>query len=260
MSEYLSVEAGKQAQGLRLVLTKGVPGPWSEAAKALFHVKKISYQRVAQMGGLENDDLRAWTGFDNAPQAVYQDERARIGWSEIILLAERLAAAPPLIPEDAERRALMFGLLHEIAGEDGLGWVRRLSLLAPAMKSPDALPRPMFEVMSRLADKYGYSERAADAAVPRAVEILGLLDRQLAASRAAGQRYLMGAELSALDLYWATFAALIQPLPPELCPMPEGLRASYTASEPEVVRAATPELLAHRDFVYEQHLALPMDF
>ena len=36
--KYLSVEAGSAAKGLRLVLTRGVPGPWGELAKAIFHV------------------------------------------------------------------------------------------------------------------------------------------------------------------------------------------------------------------------------
>ena len=34
--EYLSVEEAKNRSGLRLVLTRGVPGPWGEAAKAIF--------------------------------------------------------------------------------------------------------------------------------------------------------------------------------------------------------------------------------
>ncbi len=51
MTTWLSVDEGKAADGLRLVLTSGVPGPWGEAAKAIFHVKGIDAPRIAQFGG-----------------------------------------------------------------------------------------------------------------------------------------------------------------------------------------------------------------
>jgi|TARA_B110000977_G_scaffold169401_1_gene219345 hypothetical protein len=41
--EYKTVEEAKNLNGLRLALTAGVPGPWSEAAKALFRIKGIDY-------------------------------------------------------------------------------------------------------------------------------------------------------------------------------------------------------------------------
>ena len=34
MAEYIEVEQARAMSGLRLVLTPGVPGPWSEAARA----------------------------------------------------------------------------------------------------------------------------------------------------------------------------------------------------------------------------------
>ena len=53
--------------GLRLALTAGVPGPWGEAAKGLFTVKGIPFVAVRQLAGGPNDELRDWTGHDNAP-------------------------------------------------------------------------------------------------------------------------------------------------------------------------------------------------
>ena len=73
--DYLSVEEGRQRGGLRLVLTVGVPGPWGEAAKGILHVKGIAYAPVCQMPAGENSELEAWTGRNNAPVAVYEDER-----------------------------------------------------------------------------------------------------------------------------------------------------------------------------------------
>jgi hypothetical protein len=63
-----------------------------------------------------------------------------------------------------------------------------------------------------------------------------------------------------LDVYWATFTALIQPLPPELCPMATAFRAFYTEKNPVVLAALSPLLLAHRDFIYQQYLELPVVF
>ena len=69
MSDWVDVAQARGLPGLRLVLTAGVPGPWGEAAKGLFFAKGISYTRVRQALGEANAELRAWTGFDNAPQA-----------------------------------------------------------------------------------------------------------------------------------------------------------------------------------------------
>ena len=79
-------------------------------------------------------------------------------------------------------------------------------------------------------------------------------------SCSAGREYLVGEGLSAVDLYWATFCAIVRPLPPEVCPMPGFLRAGYAGTTPAVDAVLDPALLAHRDLVYERHLSLPMDF
>jgi hypothetical protein len=62
------------------------------------------------------------------------------------------------------------------------------------------------------------------------------------------------------DLTWATFAALVRPLPDALCPMPAQTRAMYELPHPVVNAVLDPALLAHRDFIYERHLVLPLDF
>ena len=56
LAHYLSVEEAISLKGLRLVLTRGVPGPWGEAAKAILHVKNIPYVRVAQTAGDHHRD------------------------------------------------------------------------------------------------------------------------------------------------------------------------------------------------------------
>jgi hypothetical protein len=69
----------------------------------------------------------------------------------------------------------------------------------------------------------------------------------------------MGASLSALDIYWAAMAALIDPLPHALCKMPEMMRHAYTVTDPLLLRALDPALLEHRDMIYDRHLELPIE-
>jgi len=258
MSIYLDPAEARKRPGLKLALTIGVPGPWSEAAKSVFFVKKIEYLRVRQVGGEPNEELRAWTGETNAPQAILDDEPVRTGWAEILLLAERLAPEPALLPADPHERALVFGLSHEICGEDGLGWTRRLQLLAPMMRMEDDGANPLFAIGRRLAHRYGYREADVGRANARLADILRLFSERLAAQRKAGSDYLVGETLTAVDIYWATFAAMLKPLPAELCPMPEALRTQYGHLSPETEDQLDPALLEHRDLVYERHLELPM--
>lgn len=247
--DYIEIDAARDREGLRLLLTPGVPGPWGESAKSIFHVKKLDFVPVRQPP--ENEDRKAlmdWTHQTSAPVAIYAAERPRSGWAEILFLAERLAPAPALIPVAARERALMFGLCHEICGEQGLGWTRRLQLLP---RGVDAEPLSM-------AWKYGISDpQAADGATARLQEIHVLFASQLASQQAAGREYLVGDQLSAVDIYWACFSNMLVPLPPERSPMADWFRPIYTAPE-EVCPA--PELIAFRDRIFERHLVLPQDF
>jgi len=242
--DYLEVSEARKLPGLRLVLTTGVPGPWGEAAKAVFGVKKIAYAPVRQTAMQVDPALLEWTRQTSAPVAMYEDERPRSGWAEILFLAERLNPESALVPTDARERAWMLGLCHEICGEHGLGWTRRLQLLAgaPAAKQ-DSLPW-----------KFGGGERAArEAAQSRVLEILELLASEL---KSTPGDYLMGAELRAVDLYWACFSNLILPLPHEASPMPKFIRGSYGAWD-----GGCPEALIElRDRVFEQHIGLPQEF
>lgn len=257
--KYLSVEEGVAAQGLRLVLTRGVPGPWGELAKAILHVKRLPYAAVAQEAGSDDAALVRWTGAANAPSAVWNDEPARTDRLGILFLAERLAPEPPLLPAGARERALCLGIADAIAGESGFGWCRRLMMIERMMRAP-SLPGPLLALRTRLAFRYGYDAAAAAAAPARCAEVLGLLARRLAAQRRRGSRYLVGDALSVADLTWASFAVLVRPLPPDVCPMPAPTRAMYEATDPTIEAALAPALLEHRDLVYARHLALPLDF
>jgi glutathione S-transferase len=131
-------------------------------------------------------------------------------------------------------------------------------ILGDSLNNPK-LPEAGRKFSTFMGDKYGYAPALAAAAPQRVAEILDALARQLAAQRNRGSRYLIGDALSALDIYWACFAALIQPLPDDLCAITPPFRKMYTCAEPTVARAADPALFTHRDFIYREHLELPVD-
>ena len=255
MADYVEIDAARTMPGLRLVLSAGVPGPFGEAARYGFDVKKIPYVRVRQIPLASDAALLAWTAQTSAPVAVYERERPRSTWVEILELAERLAPEPRLIPRDPDERMRMWGLCHEIAGEGGFGWQRRLMLVHGAVGA-NADPGG---VMAHLGRKYGYSPETGAAAPERSAEILRTLSAQLVAQQRAGSRYFVGDALSAADLYWAAFAIMLEPLPEPDCTLPPMLRAMY-AAPPPVREAAHPLLLEHRDFVYRTHLRLPLEY
>jgi glutathione S-transferase len=258
VANYVEVEQALGMSGLRVVLSPGVPGPWSEAAKGILYVKKLPYTKVRQELGGDNLPLLRWSAQTTAPVFVYGDERPRSLWNDQLYLAERLAPDPPLIPHNIEQRVLMFGIANELCGENGLGWSRRLMMLHSTLSNPNA-PEAAKSGASFMGRKYGYSAPPAEAAPKRVAEILRLLDSRLDAQHKSGSRFLIGDRLSALDIYWAAFAALIQPLPDDLCRISPGFRRMYTCTDPAVAAEASPELLAHRDFIYHEFLELPVD-
>lgn len=267
---YASIAEARRMSGLRIVLgAYADPGMWREACKGICHVKQLAYTPVvtASAGrsdaefGLDGADaeLREWTAQSSAPVMIWNDERPRATWIEQLHLAERLAPTPSLIPTDPQARVTMFGLANELCGENGFGWMGRLMLVDIGME-PLVKEGPEWNFWRRFGQKYGLSEAALAAAPGRMAECLSLLDAQLAASQAAGGRYFFGDALSALDIYWATFLGMIDPLPEDLCPMASFFRPLYTNTHPVVRAALSQRLIDHRLFIYERHLELPVVF
>lgn len=253
--DYLSVEDAIEHPGLRLVLTAGVPGPWGEAAKYILDYKKVDYVPVYQEGGGENAALREWTGQTSAPVLVDDDIPPVSHWLDLLLTAERIAPHPALLPAAVTERATALGLAALIAGVDGFGWNRRLQMFAPLM-ALDEPPPPV----ARLMGKYGWSDEAHAAAGAKLNDILAELDRVLAVQDNAGSEYFVGETVTAVDLYWASFSAMLKPLPPEQNPMPDFLRSTYEAVDDSLAAAFTPALEAHRDRIFQRYITLPLDF
>lgn len=271
-TQYVPIRVAKRLPGLRIVLGAfAVPGPWHEACKGIYHVKGLDYTPVRSsnegasdalvgMGGSQSE-LIEWTAQSSAPVVIWNDERPRSIWNDQLYLAERLSPAPPLIPAAPDERIRMFGLANELMGEGGLLYHKRHFMTAlPLASLPEDSPDRAF--FTFLGAKYGYSEDNLARASVRIVEILGCLDAQLAAQHAAGSRYLVGGQLSALDIYWAASCGFLDPMPEERCPMATAFRQPhlYGSVNDDIDRALSAALRAHRDFIYETHLQLPVVF
>lgn len=250
--EYVSVEEAIERPGLRMVVVGGTASPWGEAAKGFLHIKNIDWTAVRL--DYRDEKLKAWAGQRSGPVAIYGDERPRTGWADILLLAERLAPTPTLLPADPADRALVFGLSHEICGEEGLGWTRRLQLVHSGLKGEGGFPEA---VCRYLAKKYGYRPEAAETFGRRVVDLLTMLAARLHAQGKAGSRYYVGDRLTAVDVYSATFMGLFRPLPPEHSPE-ENSRAVFEFLDAETGASLDPVLFDHRDMMYAEHLELPL--
>jgi hypothetical protein len=256
--KYLSVAEARDLPGLRLVLTAYMPGPWGEAAKFVLQARNIDFVPVEQLAMEKNEDLFAWTGMRNAPICMFNDEPPQSTWHEILLLAERIGTGPSLIPEDELDRALAMGFSTELCGPDGVGWNRRLEMMGRAStRSPSSDVKYDRERMTR---SYGVNPETIARSVPRLMQILKGLARQLHKQKAAGSDYLVGDKLAGCDLHWAAMSLFMKPLVAEKCAMPDFMRENYTYLTPEMEAGIDPIIFEHRDRIYDRHIKLPLDF
>lgn len=250
---YVSVDEAIKRSGVRMVVIGGVPSAWGEAAKGILHVKNIPWSAVRLV--YDSEPLRAWAGQRSGPVLMYNDERPRSGWAEILLLAERLAPHPSLLPQDAADRALMFGLAHEICGEQGLAWSRRLQLIHAGLNHKGGFPERLSQYLGK---KYGYGAEAGANAGSRVADVLRMLASRLHERRRAGSAYYIGDALTAVDIYGATGMAMFVPLPPAQCQMDAAMRAALESRDAQIEAALDPILLEHRDRIYAESLELPL--
>jgi len=270
MPTYIPVAEAREMRGLRMVVHEGSPAPWSEAVKAILALKKIPFVAVAQrISGERDDALFNWTGSWAAPIAMLDKERPRASWDQILLMAERLAPNPRLIPDDEAQRAELMGLCQEIAGEDGFGWNCRVFFVvsheqdispndAVSLKNHDhGMSAERWEFF-----RYRYFSPTSDkdAAKKRVEAVLRLLAQRLEAGRERGSKYLVGDKLTAVDIYWTAFSNIIAPIAADKCPQSPYYFTLGSWFGTMLGAALHPTLLAHRDYILEKHYPLPMSF
>lgn len=250
--KYVPIDEARKLPGIKLALTQGVPGPWSESAKHIFRIKNIPFIPVAQILAQANEELVAWCGVRNAPTVIQDGLPSRTNWADILMMAERLAPTPSLMPSTSAARAEAFGISAEICAEGGFAWSTRVLTLDGAKDGPRA--------SELMYGEYGGSAAEVAGAPARIADILGTLADRLRVQEKKGSPYLMGDRLLACDIHWACFSQIVAPMPQEQCPMPDFIRAIYENPHASVRAAEDPILLKHRDFIYQQHIGLPLDF
>lgn len=257
MIEWRSFDEVKRGQGLRMVLVQGIASPWGVAAKAIFDYKGVPWTAAPWAAGEANEDIMAWAGTDSAPVAVWNDERPLNRWLDILMLAERIAPTPSLLPEDPATRALVIGLSFELCGEGGIGWNRRLQLFDAIIQGGQPPPGVL-----RMGAKYGYDAGVGARVTARTAQQLRAFTVQLQRQQAAGNNYLVGNALSAVDFYFVAFMNLIALQPADECPMDAQWRSVYQIGmdDPALAAAVDPILLAHRDRIFRAHFRNPLEF
>lgn len=249
--QYVDLDQVIQADGLRIVLVRGFPSPWGQAAKAMMEYKNLDFMVGAQQARGDNQELVAWAGTNSGPVVAWNDEPPLNRWNDILLLLERIAPDKPLVPEDPGARIELFGLAHEICGELGFGWNRRLQGIHIGVQAgTDA---------GSFGNKYGYNEIDGARAADRAIAFMGHLSNILKAQAARGSDYILGESVTAVDFYWAAFSNLVAIQPPEECPLDPAIRTRFEKVTPDIAAAVDPILLKHRDRIMHSFFKIPME-
>ncbi len=247
--QYVDIKDAIEEQGLRIVIVKQLPSPWGVAAKAMMEFKGLKFVVAHQIPLTENHELLEWAGVNSAPVVAWKDEPPLNRWNDILFLLERLEPRRPLIPEVPAQRILTLGLSHEICGELGFGWNRRLDFARPK----DG------EDVSELGKKWGYRVSDAEMADARIVAFMRQLADIMIAQREIGSRFLVGNAITAADFYWAAFSNLVSIQPHSQCPMIPEARPIFENTPEEITSAIDPILIEHRDFIMQNYFKLPLE-
>ena len=138
---------------------------------------------------------------------------------------------------------------HEICGELGFGWNRRLDLIRPADDG----------IISDFAKKYGYTKEDAAVANTRVIALMKEMTRMLRSQRDKGSDYFVGTTVTAVDFYWAAFSNFVSIQPQEVCPINPDARPMFENTPAEIVEAVDPILIEHRDRIMDRYYKIPLE-
>jgi glutathione S-transferase len=255
-SEFVDIETARNARGLRLVTPQGIPSPWSMAAKAIFEYKRIPTLIVSKSA--RDEAVQSWTGIGNVPVVVHENEPPLSGWAEILMLAERLAPEPSLVPREPDTRVTMFGLSHEVLGAGGVMYNIRLMTIDAGIESNGERGFPT-QVSQYLGVRYGHTQGCGARARAAAIQQLQLVGERLQHARSQGHHFYLGEKPTALDFYSAAVVDSLVMLPQELCAARPVFRAALTWAKSELADAIPAVLVEHRDHLHATHWPLPLE-
>jgi glutathione S-transferase len=247
--KYTSIDDAINANGLRLVIVKDMPSAWGVAAKAMMEYKGLDYLLAHQIPMSENPELLAWSGTNSGPVAAWNNESPINRWDDILFLIERLAPQKPLLPKAAAARIQVLGISHEICGELGFGWNRRLDMMRP----PEGQPPSDF------GKKYSYNDTDAALANKRVITLIKELATILKVQAQQDSKFLVGNSITAADFYWAAFSNFIVLQSQDECPVNPQARPMFENTPAEITAAIDPILIEHRDRIMRTYCKLPLE-
>ncbi|MEC9248013.1 MAG: hypothetical protein VX986_03240 [Pseudomonadota bacterium] len=247
--QYVDINEAIQMQGLRIVIVKAMPSAWGVAAKAMIEFKELDFVVTHQLPMTENPELLAWSGVNSGPVVAWNEEAPINRWNDILFLLERLNPKKRLVPENAIQRIQVMGLSHEICGELGFGWNRRLDLIRPGDDG----------VVSEFGKKYGYRKADVDVANARVIALMRELTTMLKTQKEKDSGFLIGDSVTAADFYWAAFSNFVAIQPLEVCPMNPDARPMFENTPREITEAIDPILIEHRDRIMDQYYKIPLE-
>ncbi|MDE0842331.1 MAG: hypothetical protein OSA42_09065 [Porticoccaceae bacterium] len=246
---HIDIKRAIAADGLRIVIAKAMPSAWGIAAKAMMEFKGLDFSVAYHVPRGDNLDLLTWSGVNSAPVVAWNKEPPINRWNDILFLLERLAPDSPLVPQAPEERMRMLGLSHEICGELGFGWNRRLGMLRPTNGA----------AVSAFGLKYGYRDTDAKNATPRVIAFMRELACVLKSQRTQGSQFLVGNSVTAADFYWAAFSNFVVIQSAEECPINPAARPMFENTPAEITEAIDLILIDHRDFIMQTYYKLPLE-
>ncbi len=238
-----------KSDGLRIIIVKAMPSAWGVAAKAMIEFKGLECIMSHQKPMSDNPELEKWSGVNSGPVVAWKDEPPINRWNDILFLLERLEPKISLIPKSARERILCLGLSHEICGELGFGWNRRLDFMRPQHGA----------AISEFAKKYGYTEIDAKLANERVINLMNELTQILESQKLKKSPYLIGESVCAVDFYWAAFSNFVKIQDASICPINPQARPMFENTPPEIAAHISTELIEHRDYIMNNYFQLPLE-
>ena len=247
-------EAASMKSGTRVTFIPGMQALYAEALKNICYVKKVPLIRALhplmgvnkETGEDRQARLYELTSQTSLPTMFHNEERPRNVWIEQLALAEQIGAedSPSIIPESFELRAEMYGLCAIILAEDGLVWNMRILNDGP------------------LGRKYGYSEAASSSAPSKIINALKVIDAKLKSQEKLNSKFLIGDELSAVDIYWATMSMCMIPATEDIMPKTkqnQGMLAGFEAISkiPDFANIISPLMRDHQRNILKTYCETP---
>ena len=246
---YVEIDEAIKMEGLRIVIVKAMPSAWGVAAKAMIEFKELEFVTAHQIPMANNPELLAWSGVNSGPVVAWNNEPPINRWNDILFLLERLNPKKRLVPENPAERIKVLGLSHEICGELGFGWNRRLDFMRPGEGGE----------VSEFGKKYGYRDEDAAVANARVVALLVEMTALLKSQREKGWDYLVGESVSAVDFYWAAFSNFVSIQPHDVCPMNPEARPMFENTPAEISEVLDPILIEHRNRIMDRYYKIPLE-